>query len=214
MLLLSKFGTVHTGWKVHSFVSKNWPYKWDDLTADHSHTQKVQSVPTKFDLISGMTLHPYIDLISGMHCTWTGRGSLSAKSLPLCSHWRGLGTAPSDRRSRVALDTIPCAFATGACRGGPGPTAGPEHSSCMDLTSVRVAFLNSNMYNVWCPLGHVLLSFWSSVYQLGCTVAAVSAQRPVEHFKNALKNITTDQTPQCNLSLSLSNLGHPPAVLK
>ena len=34
-----------------------------------------------------------------------------------------------------------------------------------------------------------------SSYQLGCTVAAISAQRTVEHFKKALQNITTDRTP-------------------
>ena len=41
----------------------------------------------------------------------------------------------------------------------------------------------------------VLLTCGSSGYQMGCTVAAVSAQRPVEHVKNALQNITTDGTP-------------------
>ena len=45
----------------------------------------------------------------------------------------------------------------------------------------------------WC---FGLFSLWSSGYQLGCTVAVVSAQRPVEHFKNALQNITTDGTPR------------------
>ena len=30
---------------------------------------------------------------------------------------------------------------------------------------------------------------------LGCTVAAVSAQWPVEHVKNALQNIVTDRMP-------------------
>ena len=38
-------------------------------------------------------------------------------------------------------------------------------------------------------------SFGSSSYQLGCTVATVSAQQPVEHVKNSLQNITTDWTP-------------------
>ena len=40
---------------------------------------------------------------------------------------------------------------------------------------------------------------------LGCTVAAVSAQRPVEHVKNALQNITTEQTPQSVLLWTLVN---------
>ena len=39
-------------------------------------------------------------------------------------------------------------------------------------------------------------SFGSSGYQLGCTIAAVSDQRPVEHVKNALQNIMTEQTPK------------------
>ena len=38
--------------------------------------------------------------------------------------------------------------------------------------------------------------FGSSGCQLGCTVAAVSAQWSVKHVKNALQNITTKQTPQ------------------
>ena len=38
-------------------------------------------------------------------------------------------------------------------------------------------------------------------YQLGCTVSAVSAQRSVEHAKNAVQNITTDWTPQCVLGM-------------
>ena len=40
-------------------------------------------------------------------------------------------------------------------------------------------------YIVGHPLSHnVLFCFQSSSYQLGCTVAAVSAQRPVELVKN------------------------------
>ena len=31
---------------------------------------------------------------------------------------------------------------------------------------------------------------------MGCTVADVPAQQPVEHLKNALQNITTDRTSQ------------------
>ena len=37
---------------------------------------------------------------------------------------------------------------------------------------------------------------------MGCTVAAVSAQRPVEHFKNALQNIMTDRTQHSVLYVS------------
>ena len=37
---------------------------------------------------------------------------------------------------------------------------------------------------------------WDSFFlPVGCTVAAVSGQRPVKHLKNVLLNITTDQTP-------------------
>ena len=37
--------------------------------------------------------------------------------------------------------------------------------------------------------------FGSYDYQFGCTVASASAQRPVEHVKNYLQNITTEWTP-------------------
>ena len=40
----------------------------------------------------------------------------------------------------------------------------------------------------------VMFSFVSSSYQLGRTIAAVPAQQPVEHVKNALQNITREQT--------------------
>ena len=41
----------------------------------------------------------------------------------------------------------------------------------------------------------LFLSFWSSGYQLGCTVAAISAKWPMEHFKNASQSIMTEWTP-------------------
>ena len=34
-------------------------------------------------------------------------------------------------------------------------------------------------------------SYGNSGYQLGCTIAAVSDQQAVEHFKNVLQNITS-----------------------
>ena len=45
------------------------------------------------------------------------------------------------------------------------------------------------------PLGRdvCFVSFGSSGHQLGCTIAAVSAQRPVEHAIIGLKNITTER---------------------
>ena len=44
---------------------------------------------------------------------------------------------------------------------------------------------------------------------MGCTVAAVSGQRPLEHFKNALQNITTDRTPHSvSLTLTPTTLSH------
>ena len=52
---------------------------------------------------------------------------------------------------------------------------------------------------VLCPLSRdALCCFYicSSIYQLGCTVATVSAQRPVEHVKNNNQNITTEGTKQ------------------
>ena len=39
-----------------------------------------------------------------------------------------------------------------------------------------------------------------SGYQLSCELAAVSAQWPVEHLKNASQNITTVRTPHSALS--------------
>ena len=42
----------------------------------------------------------------------------------------------------------------------------------------------------------LLFSFGSSGYQLGCTIAVVSVQRPVEPVKNALQNIANEGTPR------------------
>ena len=54
------------------------------------------------------------------------------------------------------------------------------------------------MYTVWRPLSRDgWFSCGYSSYQLGCTVAAISAQRPVEHFKNASQNTTDDLMPHC-----------------
>ena len=39
-----------------------------------------------------------------------------------------------------------------------------------------------------------LFSVISSGNQLGCRAAAISAQQPVEHVKNALQNIATEGT--------------------
>ena len=68
----------------------------------------------------------------------------------------------------------------------------------------------------WCFL---IFSFGSPGYQLGCTIAAVSAQRPVEHVKNALQNIKIEQTPQSlyhnmqvNLKLPSSSSPHSPGT--
>ena len=52
------------------------------------------------------------------------------------------------------------------------------------------------MYTVFGLLSRNVLffSFVNSGFQLVCTVAAVSAQQPVEHVRNALQNITTQGT--------------------
>ena len=50
----------------------------------------------------------------------------------------------------------------------------------------------------------VFFSFGSSCYQLGCTVAAVSAQQQVEHVKTDLQNITTEWTHHSVHSQSMS----------
>ena len=52
------------------------------------------------------------------------------------------------------------------------------------------------IYTLGRPLSRdILFSFRNSIYQFGCSVAAVSAQRPVEQVKNVLQNITTERTP-------------------
>ena len=60
----------------------------------------------------------------------------------------------------------------------------------------------------------VFFFFGSPIFQLGCRVAAASAQRPVEHVKNAQQNITTEWTPHsvsagrlsaCHKSASILN---------
>ena len=59
--------------------------------------------------------------------------------------------------------------------------------------------------------------FWKFCYQLGCTVAAVSSNRPVEHVNNAVQNIATEWTPHsvvscsaptCFLSLSAASVSN------
>ena len=59
------------------------------------------------------------------------------------------------------------------------------HKSCPPCT----------MWGVPSFLIFCLFYFGSCGYQCGCTVAAVSAQRPVKHFKNALQNIANEGTP-------------------
>ena len=46
------------------------------------------------------------------------------------------------------------------------------------------------------PLSRRFVLIFSPGYQFACTVAAVSAQRPLEHVKNALQNIANVGTPQ------------------
>ena len=47
--------------------------------------------------------------------------------------------------------------------------------------------LGSQVYSIGRPLSRdVLFSFRSSSQQLGCTIAALIAQQPLEHVKNAL----------------------------
>ena len=68
-----------------------------------------------------------------------------------------------------------------------------------DLGANRLSSFVCYRYTVRCPLSTQsrcfnLPSIRRSGYQLGCTIAAVSAQWPVEHVKNALQNITTEGT--------------------
>ena len=64
------------------------------------------------------------------------------------------------------------------------------------LTDLWKTFPATNLYSIHCGAStqsqcFVLSSFGSSAFQLGCTVAAASAQRQLEHVKNDLQNITT-----------------------
>ena len=49
----------------------------------------------------------------------------------------------------------------------------------------------------------VFLFFVSSGYQLGCTIAAISAKWPAEHVKHAFENIVIERMPQTVVSVSL-----------
>ena len=62
-----------------------------------------------------------------------------------------------------------------------------------NLLSHRCSFGGHSLHESWCFL---FFSFGSSSYQLGCTIDAVSAQRPVAHVKNVLQKITSERTPQ------------------
>ena len=59
----------------------------------------------------------------------------------------------------------------------------------------------------------VLFPFRILGYQLGCTVAAVSAQRPVEHVKYVLQNIMTDRMPR-SVFMEMRNVGYFMSVSK
>ena len=61
-------------------------------------------------------------------------------------------------------------------------------------------FLSKIDYTLWgvhsVPMQYFVSFFFkSSSHQFGCAVDAVSAQRPVEHVKNAIQNISTEWTP-------------------
>ena len=59
-----------------------------------------------------------------------------------------------------------------------------------------------------------LFSFGSSAYPLDSSKAAVSAQQPVEHVKDALQNITTERTPQSvDLTFTYIIIGVDPLCL-
>ena len=78
----------------------------------------------------------------------------------------------------------------------------PEHYW---LTTITIYFQWScTLRGVHSVSIFVLFPFRSSGYQLGCTIARVSAQWPMEHVINSLQNITTDWTPH-------SVYVHPPS---
>ena len=72
-----------------------------------------------------------------------------------------------------------------------------NHSTCIFHSKTSGKKLTYNMIVVhsgasaqsWC---FVFVSFWKFRDQLGCTIAEVSAKRPVEYARNALLNITTE----------------------
>ena len=86
------------------------------------------------------------------------------------------------------------------------PRAAPHRRLPALAGSTTPTRMTSSNYTLWgVPLSlHVLLfSHANSGYQLGCTIAAVSAQPPGEHVKNDLQNIRTERTPQSVIALRL-----------
>ena len=77
-------------------------------------------------------------------------------------------------------------------------TRGPWKSyRCTRPTTAGRWLFHSYLCTMWGVPSYTLLLFSlrSSGYQLGCTVAAVWAQWPVEHVKNSLQNIANEETP-------------------
>ena len=82
---------------------------------------------------------------------------------------------------------------------------------CLFSTPLKCSRFVNQCNTLWGVLSvtmNCFFSFGSPRYQLGCTVDAVSAQRPVEHVKNALHDITTEWTPHSlNARDRLKHLG-------
>jgi len=80
----------------------------------------------------------------------------------------------------------------------------PPSNPCTTMNRVTTKSAALNVHCVTSPQSQcfVLFSFSNFIYQMGCRVAAISAQRPVERVKNALQNITSEGMKQSVVILS------------
>ena len=108
--------------------------------------------------VEGESVFVTLESSLSMLGTWIWKENPSAWLLLHCSHPRDLDTAPLDRHSLDASDTILCAFATGLCRVDPGLAATPGHLNWI-LFMLWSLFLLSNFVflDTTC---HLLVTPW------------------------------------------------------
>ena len=102
-------------------------------------------------------------------------------------------------REKYALQSTTC----GRCRRRPWAGRGRctrTRRRAFPSRPLLMSWGKTYQYNVGRRL--ILDVLFCSSYQLGCTVAAVSAQQPEEHVKNDLQNIMNEGTPY-SLSVTL-----------